>query len=151
MEWSNYGQYNKMLRSIIRSECNQNSSIAIQNIQSFIQKMKNLQFSVSKLVEEFVKMQTQNHPKLDTSTQSNNRMNSKAPQKAMNLNLLKNSADNFDGFDGCIINDIDQREDIEMKQCDESKQKTTMSLIEKNTAKYYHDNYYGQNGMYYFS
>lgn len=140
------------MRSMIRSKNNQNPFISIQNIQLFIQKMTKLQFSVSQLIQEFVQKQTQNHQKLDVLTldkrESNQGLNSNKAHKPIHLNLLKISADNFDGFDGCVLNEIDQTQDLEMKQFDESDKKIRASFIEEGTAKYYHDDYYGQNGIY---
>ena len=82
----------------------------MKDIQSFIQKINNLQSSVIKLVEEFV-----------------------TKQNDQNLITLKPHND----------------ADAEMKEIDaEFEEKVaTMPRIEHNTAKYYHDNYFGQNGM----
>ena len=41
----------------------------------------------------------------------------------------------------------DSLNNIEMKETGEFEEKETVSQLDELTAKYYHDNYYGQNGM----
>ena len=176
-EWTKYAQYNQCLRQHIRSKNNQNLLTPIQDIQSFVGKMTNLKSSAIQLVEQFAqnwsKMipNSSNHSAKSIASfkppRNSHKYKARKPGKGVfpaksthlspitntntfHSNLLPTSKDNYSEFDGCALSDIEIHSNDEMKDSEDfhDDRKQTMLVQGEKTAKYYHDNYYGQGGIY---
>lgn len=178
MEWNKYSQYNLDLRTMIRSGKQQNTSVSMGDIQSFVKRMNLLKASVNQLVDDFFVKRQNGDSSSNGDSEHNSSMeitslgtkasgkryrtrqslhNNDGPVNAFTYHsdLLRQSRNDFNGFGfyGCSLDDCDMKSDVEMRDVeivvDESKKDVV--LDQQGVANYYHDNYYGQGGITYFT